>query len=155
HHKRPAAAGRKSRLMYLVPELARGARRACALEGVAATDPEIHARVASRSGLSIAAAAAALSEAAGSPASGAIANAGSVIRFDQAAARRGILKLAGTILGRRERIVFLDRYLAGSGTKMPAGVLAQRIGAAPEDLIRIETSAWRKIAIAAKVEGLG
>jgi hypothetical protein len=126
------------------------ARRNCAREGIAPADPELFARMASRLGLSVEAVAQTLAPA----------NIGlelycdNIARLDHVRARRRFTALAATILGFRERVVFLARCLSNADATVPVARLGQRLGITPHRVAAIEASARRKIAIASWVEGL-
>jgi hypothetical protein len=139
------------------PRLLRDARRDCAREGVRATDTELIGRVARRVGLPFSTAAALLSHpmpAWPPSADDRFHDNAKVSRLDLARARRRLAVLAETILGFRERVVFLARCPPNVGTPVSTAQLARRLGVKPGHVSMIEASARRKIATAGWVEGL-
>jgi DNA-binding CsgD family transcriptional regulator len=118
------------------------ARNACRREGIAATRRELFARVAKRSGLPQAEVARRLR--------------GKVRRGDlaeapeeaSAEARDPIPLLAATILGAREREVFLARRNARPDDIAALRQLASRLGISVERVYQLEASARRKLACA-------
>jgi RNA polymerase sigma factor (sigma-70 family) len=139
-------------LMRLGPVLLADARRDCAREGEAPSDSGLLTRVARRVGLPIATTAEALARTVReiAPADSAV-----IARLDHVRAHRRLIVLADTILGFRERVVFLARCLSNADAAVPLDRLAQRLGVTPDRIAMIEASARRKIATAAWVEGLG
>ncbi len=149
-----AAALAHRQLTRMGPRLLRDARRDCAREGVKGAYLEIIGRVARRVGVPLATAAAILARTDAASAAAAerlYRDDTRVAHLDQVRARRRLIVLAETVLGFRERIVFLGRCL---GTAAPLTRLAQRFGTTPAHVAAIEISARRKIVTAAWVEGL-
>jgi len=66
-------------------------------------------------------------------------------RLDHAKLRRQVLVLAETILGERERVVFLARCMTGDRPVVQLETLAQRFGVSRERIYQLEGSARRKI----------
>lgn len=130
------------------------ARRSCAREGTEATDAALTARLAARTGLPADAVAAALACASHAKQAADAVDEGGVSRLDHVRARRRVIHLAETILGHRERVVFLARCLASGGAAVSVDKLASTLGVPPDRIDGIEASARRKIATAAAVEQL-
>ena len=124
-----------------------GARRDCAREGMEPTEMTLFARIGHRLDLPAAAVARALHR----TGRGQVTIASSVARLDEARARRRLIRLTESVLGARERAVFLARYDA-AGT--PIENLALAMGLSPDRVTVLEHSARRKLAIAAYGEGL-
>jgi RNA polymerase sigma factor (sigma-70 family) len=76
-------------------------------------------------------------------------------RLDRKKLRQRILTLAETILGQREREVFLARCMTGDAPISQLDVLATRFGVSRERIYQLESSARRKIIIALRQEGFG
>jgi RNA polymerase sigma factor (sigma-70 family) len=74
-------------------------------------------------------------------------------RLDREKLRRRILTLADTILGQREREVFLARCMTGEAPISRLDVLATRFGVSRERIYQLESSARRKIMVALRQEG--
>src|SRR5208282_4445936 len=66
-------------------------------------------------------------------------------RLDREKLRRRILVLADTILGQREREVFLERCMTGDAPVSRLDELAARFGVSRERIYQLENSARRKI----------
>ena len=157
--ERPAALARRQ-AARLGPWLLAWARRECAREGVAATEAGLFLRVGRRLGLSGATVArlmtvlsastretlsAALSaDSTEAPVSGA-----SIARLDHIRARRRLTVRANALLGHREKVVFLARCACVTDVPVPAGRLALALGVTPARIAVLETSARRKMIIAA------
>ncbi len=71
-----------------------------------------------------------------------------VARLDRVRARRRLVVLVETILGRREKAVFLARCMTGNAAAVPAAKLARVLGVEPCRIAVLEASARRKIATA-------
>lgn len=141
------------------------ARRACHREQVEPTEMELCARVGSRIGLS-ADEVARSQRAAGGAYVGldeedaaidlgeALAPEDDTIqRLDREKLRRRILTLADTILGQREREVFLARCMTGDAPISRLDALAARFGVSRERIYQLESSARRKVITALRQEG--
>jgi len=76
-------------------------------------------------------------------------------RLDRKKLRQRILALAETILGRREREVFLARCMTGHAPISQLDVLATRFGVSRERIYQLGSSAGRKIIVALRQEGFG
>jgi RNA polymerase sigma factor (sigma-70 family) len=74
-------------------------------------------------------------------------------RLDREKLRRRILVLADSILGERERAVFLARCMTGEGPICRLEALATRFGVSRERIYQLENSARRKIITALRQEG--
>lgn len=74
-------------------------------------------------------------------------------RLDREKLRRRILALADTILGQREREVFLQRCMTGDAPVSRLDELAARFGVSRERIYQLESSARRKIITALRQEG--
>jgi RNA polymerase sigma factor (sigma-70 family) len=74
-------------------------------------------------------------------------------RLDREKLRRRILVLADSILGERERAVFLARCMTGEGPICRLEALAKRFGVSRERIYQLENSARRKIITALRQEG--
>jgi len=140
------------------------ARRACHREQVEPTEMELCARVGSRIGLSA-------DEVASSQRAGSVAAVSldedmpfdsgdmrtpeedAIQRLDREKLRRRILTLADTILGEREREVFLARCMTGEGPISRLDELAARFGVSRERIYQLESSARRKVITALRQEG--
>lgn len=140
------------------------ARRACQREQVAPTEMELCARVGARIGLSA-------DEVARSQRAGGSAAASrdddvpidahdaptpeddAIQRLDREKLRRRILALADTILGQREREVFLARCMTGDAPVARLDELAARFGVTRERVYQLESSARRKIITVLRQEG--
>jgi RNA polymerase sigma-32 factor len=140
------------------------ARRACEREQVDPTDMELCARVGSRIGLSA-------DEVASSRSVGGSAAVSldddmpidtgdaltpeddTIRRLDRDKLRRRILTLADSILGQREREVFLARCMTGEAPISRLDELAGRFGVSRERVYQLESSARRKIITALRQEG--
>ncbi|HSZ90825.1 MAG TPA: sigma-70 family RNA polymerase sigma factor [Acetobacteraceae bacterium] len=140
------------------------ARRACHREQVEPTEMELCARVGSRVGLS--ADEVARSRRAGSSVAVELdedtpidsGDAGTpeddaIQRLDREKLRRRILTLADTILGQREREVFLARCMTGEGPISRLDELGARFGVSRERIYQLESSARRKMITVLRQEG--
>ncbi len=140
------------------------ARRACQREQVEPTEMELCARVGSRVGLS--ADEVARSRRAGSSVAVELdedtpidsGDAGTpeddaIQRLDREKLRRRILTLADTILGQREREVFLARCMTGEGPISRLDELGARFGVSRERIYQLESSARRKMITVLRQEG--
>lgn len=76
-------------------------------------------------------------------------------RLDHAKVRRRVMALAETILGERERVVFLARCMTGERPVVQLEALAQRFGVSRERIYQLESSARRKIMTALGNEQVG
>lgn len=144
------------------------ARRACVRERVAPTEMELCARVGRRIGLSADEVARSHHAMTGGaiqvdtlPAMGADADAddpapedAAIRRLDQDKLKRRVLALADSILGERERVVFLARCMTGDKPIVQLDALASRFGVSRERIYQLEGSARRKIMTALGDEGL-
>lgn len=74
-------------------------------------------------------------------------------RLDREKLRRRILALVDSILGERERVVFLARCMTGSEPVVHLDTLATRFGVSRERIYQLEGSARRKIITALRHEG--
>ncbi len=74
-------------------------------------------------------------------------------RLDHEKLRRRILELADTILGQREREVFLERCMTGDAPVSRLDELAARFGVTRERIYQLEGSARRKMITALRHEG--
>jgi DNA-directed RNA polymerase sigma subunit (sigma70/sigma32) len=75
-----------------------------------------------------------------------------ILRLDHAKLRRKVTGLAREILGERERIVFLARYVGDPrGTRQR---LALELGVTRERIFQLEVSAKRKVAAALAHDGV-
>jgi RNA polymerase sigma factor (sigma-70 family) len=140
------------------------ARRACHREQVEPTEMELCARVGSRIGLSA-------DEVASSRYTGGNAVVSldedtvidlggaptpeddTIQRLDREKLRRRILTLADTILGQREREVFLARCMTGDAPISRLDELGARFGVSRERIYQLESSARRKIITVLRQEG--
>jgi RNA polymerase sigma-32 factor len=143
------------------------ARLACQREQVPATEAELCARVGRRIGLSaeeversrLMAEGAAVgldmlpSIAADADPVEATPEDAAIERLDREKLRRRILALADSILGERERSVFLARCMTGSEPVVHLDTLATRFGVSRERIYQLEGSARRKIMTALRHEG--
>jgi RNA polymerase sigma factor (sigma-70 family) len=140
------------------------ARRACQREQVEPTEIELCARVGSRIGLSADEVARSQRAAGGAYASldedipvdlgEALAPEDDAIRrLDREKLRRRILTLVDTILGQREREVFLARCMTGDAPISRLDALAARFGVSRERVYQLESSARRKVITALRQEG--
>jgi RNA polymerase sigma-32 factor len=140
------------------------ARRACHREQVEPTEMELCARVGSRVGLS----ADEVASSRGGGGSTAVSldedmaidlgeaptpEDDAIQRLDREKLRRRILTLADTILGQREREVFLERCMTGEGPILRLDELAARFGVSRERIYQLESSARRKIITVLQQEG--
>lgn len=116
--------------------LAAQAHRSCAWDGAVANDETIAARVAARTGLPPGLTATALANA-------------SLDRLPDVSCQH-LTILVDTILGQRERAVFLARCLVPQGAAVPVEKLADSLGIPPERVRALEASARRKIATAVR-----
>ena len=164
--ERPAALARRQ-AARLGPWLLAWARRECAREGVAATEAGLFLRVGRRLGLSgttvarlmtvLSASAREIPSAAPSAAPAvdsteeAVSGA-SIARLDHIRARRRLTARANALLGHREKVVFLARCPCVTDAPVPAARLAAALGVTPARIAVLETSARRKMTIAALVE---
>jgi len=142
---RPTArrGGARRTLADMGDRLLADARDPCRREGVAATRRELLIRVAERVGLPQAEVARGLGGAPrrdGAP----TASAGPAARH----LRDRVLRLAETILGERERAVFLARRVARSDDIAALHALASSLGLSVERVYELESSARRKLAMA-------
>lgn len=140
------------------------ARRACLRERVDPTDTELCARVGCRIGLSADEVARWL-HAGGStldsldhdtpidPGDALTPEDDTIQRLDREKLRRRILALADTILGQREREVFMERCMTGEAAVSRLDELATRFGVSRERIYQLEGSARRKIITALRQEG--
>ena len=126
------------------------ARHACMREGVEPADTELNQRVGARIGLP----AAAVAREPRTDAVAQVALPAVVARFDHAATRRRLARLAESVLGARERIVYAARCLPAPDDATPVTALAMRLGVTPDRVARIEASARSKLDTAAWVEGI-
>ncbi len=76
-----------------------------------------------------------------------------ILRLDHAKARRRIRALATEILGERERVVFLARYVGNGDDVTHRETIAARFGVSRERVYQIEASAKRKMSTALAQEG--
>jgi RNA polymerase sigma factor (sigma-70 family) len=140
------------------------AMRACQREQVEPTEMELCARVGSRIGLS--ADEVARSQRAGSsvavsldedmpidPGDTGTPEDDAIQRLDREKLRRRILTLADTILGQREREVFLARCMTGEGPISRLDELGARFGVSRERIYQLESSARRKMITVLRQEG--
>ncbi len=140
------------------------AKRACLREQVEPTDMELCARVGRRVGLSADEVARSQHAAGGTsveldhetpsdPDAELTPEDEAIKRLDREKLRRRILTLTDTILGQREREVFLARCMTGEGPISRLDALAARFGVSRERIYQLESSARRKIIIALRHEG--
>jgi RNA polymerase sigma-32 factor len=78
-----------------------------------------------------------------------------ILRLDHAKARKRIVTLAQEILGERERVVFLSRFMSDSDEVAHLDSLAEQFGVTRERIYQLEASAKRKIGGALTQEGYG
>ena len=131
------------------PRLLADARCAGAREGALVSPLDLLRRAARRCGLPAAIGALILAEARYAPEDERVA------RLDRVRARRRVVVLVETILGRREKAVFLARCMTESAAAVPAAKLARVLGVEASRIAVLEASARRKIATAVCVEGAG
>jgi hypothetical protein len=116
------------------------ARDACQREGIAATRRELLMRVAKRVGVSPAEAARGTLRPAGVAAA--------PVRPGARHLRDRVMRLAATILGERERAVFMARRAARPDDMAALHELASSLGLSVERVYELEASARRKLATA-------
>jgi DNA-directed RNA polymerase sigma subunit (sigma70/sigma32) len=144
------------------------ARRDCQRERVPATETELCTRVGRRIGLSAdevarsrvtqtgATVAVDMLSGFGSDADGEdhAAEDSVIRRLDHEKLRRRVLALAESVLGERERAVFLARCMTGNRPVVQLDALATRFGVSRERIYQLEGSARRKIVTALGSDGI-
>jgi RNA polymerase sigma factor (sigma-70 family) len=146
------------------------ARRACLRERVEPTESELYTRVGCRIGLSADEVARGLRagasplvnldaqtdrspDAPSDPDTRLTPEDAAIARLDHNKLRCRILALTDTILGQREREVFLARCMTGDAPVIQLDALAERFAVSRERIYQLESSARRKIMTALRQEG--